>query len=614
MATTEYAEPGEVHPAPPPRTDLPPPAAARPVVSPDGTVRRAAVPRRPPIARGTYALGAGAIGGTLLMIIGAGAGAVAVIATAAGTVLVPLAVWARRHRNRAGSRTRRGTTQRSRRTRTARSGGLSAWLPGGGGGGGRRVRGAGLGAAAGRGRAAGRQAGLGRALSGARSGGLTGGAGRAGNGRSAAGRVAGRGVPGTGHAGKGRTAGATRTPRGAAVGTGRGAITGGGRGRVWSPRGTKTAGGGTGKGAAVGKSGPRLGSGKAGWKASAGGGKPAAAGTGKGHGVGAGKAGGKGYGAGSGSGKGQQMKGPGKKGQRGGVYGTWNPNRHKRRLTRAGARVNGAGYRWAGALTKGAKQQTAGQAFKRAWKRTGRTGHNPTVSGYFGRVTRGLAAAVPAWVARAAWNTAKRVGQAIKKTYTKPAPPTTNTPAPVTAAPGTTTPVASPVALGTPRPPAPSRQHPVPPPAFAPNPAPAPATPAGAPTPTRVGAGAGTSTGGNPVTTLFPPYNAAADFYGACLKWTPGSDSGSVENLKLALPRMRDAIYLLTNGYAKVIANCEQDLQGGLEPQMRGALGEVWQPLHAAALAAGKLEAAYHQAYASREALKNVRGGHTANV
>jgi hypothetical protein len=68
------------------------------------------------------------------------------------------------------------------------------------------------------------------------------------------------------------------------------------------------------------------------------------------------------------------------------------------------------------------------------------------------------------------------------------------------------------------------------------------------------------------------------------------------------------------NGYAKAVANAEQDLQGGLHPHMRNALAQVFTGLRNSALAAGELEKAFYIAYADAVARRNIKGGHTLNV
>lgn len=303
---------------------------------------------------------------------------------------------------------------------------------------------------------------------------------------------------------------------------------------------------------------------------------------------------------------------------RGGVRGAWNPNAHARGWQRAGARSNGAGFRWGQNVRRGVQQQTAGQAFRRAYRRRGKHGHNPTVSGYFGRVVGGLAAAIPAWAARAAWNTSKRAGRLSKKVTNKvrgrnaSTTPVTSTAVPVQSQAGTPT--------TTPRQPAPGstsgqQQKPVPQPApqpaFTPPNVPVPA-PAGSPTP--VGAGAGGSTAGGTRMQAFPPYVGAVDFYQLALKWTPGSDSGAVWNLEAALPLVKESVYLFANGFAKFVEHCQEDLQGGLKPHMQSSLTEVWVALKGAASAAQGLETAFNRAYADDIARKNIRGGHTTNV
>lgn len=229
------------------------------------------------------------------------------------------------------------------------------------------------------------------------------------------------------------------------------------------------------------------------------------------------------------------------------------------------------------------------------------------MSGYLGRVVGGASAAGAAWLLRLLWNGSRKLGRSIKNTYRRPAAP---------AAPqqsqgqGQGQQQAAGQTNG-------AGQQATPNPAPNPTPNPAPSrtrNPAPAGNPTPAGTPAGTSTGGTPVSAAYPGYAHAVDFFASAAKWSPGSHSGAIWELEAALPLMRDSIYSVTNGYAKTVANCERDLQGGLHAHMRGALADVWNGLHGASQAAGRLPKAFNDAYADRIAVRNVRGGQTTNV
>lgn len=595
---------------PVPRQPPPPPPGARPVVNADGTMRAAPVQKRNPIPRGTYALGGGAIAGTLLLIVGFGAGAVAVIATAAGIVTVPLAVW-RRRKNGARSgqgRQRRSRTQRTQRTRRAQTRtGLGGWSPGGLGGGGRRSRG-GSGSGSPVGGTTGRARGRG-ATSGTGSGGMP----------SLTGKSKGRGRAATSGSGM--------------PGLGRGAGSGRGRGAGWSPFGG--AGGGRGRGRG-GRS--RFGHGRVrgpgGWSL---------LGSGSGHGAKLGKGAGKGKGSTSGTKGAKPAVVPA--GGRGGARGAWNPNRHPRALQRGAARVNGSGYRLGGSFGKGVRQPTAGRAFTRAYQQHGKRGHNPTMTGKFARVAGGLSVAVPAWTARAAWNATKRIARADMRTaraayraavatyrHYRPKPVAVQPPQPTPPpnrqgvpparpAPGGPRPTARPTAQPTPPParPAPGGPRPTARPApqpTGPRPTAPPTGPAPVGNPVPVGAGAGTNSGGpnTMALTAFPPLSGIVDFYAAAQKWSPGSDDGAIWRLQAALPLMEQAMLDVTNGWSVIVKHAEEDLQGGLRPHMRGALAQVWVGLRAAAASAGELKEAFNVAYDADIARQNTKGGNVLNV
>lgn len=289
-----------------------------------------------------------------------------------------------------------------------------------------------------------------------------------------------------------------------------------------------------------------------------------------------------------------------------------------RGVGRGVARTNGAGFRWGQNVGRGVRQGTARQAYLRAYRRAGKHGHNPTVTGWFGRVAGGLAAAIPAWAARLMWNASKKAGRGSKLAAKKAKNKYTGTTAPVQPVQGVN-PTAAPTATSgrwpTPTPAPQPAPVPVPQPASrtAPQPVPVRPTPAPAGTPSA-GGRVGTSTAGGTMTAAFPPAAYAYDFYAAAGKFTPGSDSGAVWRLEAALPLVADSIHLFGNGFTKFVSNCQDDLQGGLKPHMRAALTEVFKPLKDACAAADGLVPAFKKAYADDLARQATRGGHTTNV
>jgi hypothetical protein len=512
------------------------------------TTPRKSTVRRPPLPRGTVAIGAGATAGTLLAVIGFGAGAMALVATGAGAVLIPLAIWARRSGSR--SQRRRTARQAGQQADQGVSNLLGSLLGGngnrrgaGGGGGGPLGRGSSTGGGRGRGGGWGPAgSGGGRRRSGAGSGGLTGGGAR----KAGLGGVGGRGSK-AGLLGMGRSGKA----------------------------------------------------GKGGW------------GPGAGHGRGIGQHRGRGKGAVHGRGTG----------------GGWNPVAATGRMTRAtgrglgraGTRANGAGYQAGGAIRRGFRQPTAGGAFKKAYRRYGKKQHHkPTVTGVVGRVLGGLGAGASASLARAAWNAAKKLGRSIKNSYVLPLPEAAQALTPATRSWGQPAGQAQPG-----QPP----QHPVPAPAFGPEAAP-PATtvPAGAGQPASTkqpvtagqpagASGASHTYGGNhQMSSFFPAEGHALDFQNACQKWAPPRVEGGIWHFQGSLTGFNYGLWAFANGIAAFSAQAERHLSGGLKPDMRTALAEVYRPARQAALASDKLQTIFNRVYAEDIARRQIRGGEVLNV
>lgn len=635
---TWAADDEEVLDTPPPRQPQPDQTGqpAQPAVQVDGDQpKKPAAQKRPLAARGTVALGGTAVVGTLLAVIGGAYGPVAVIATAAGVILLPLATWnalrqsrtrrragARRARNRAGGAGRRngnawlpnilggagrtptsgGTTGRrtpagagTRRARTAGTGGSAggarrrATGSTGGGGGARRRATAGLGGGGSRRRASGGWGGWGGSRR--RSGG-------AGRGSSAGGgRRRGR------HAGTGRGWGGW----GGWGGSRRGRKAGwkGSRGRGGSKRRDRAGGNGSGRRPGDWYFDEDFGAGAWGGKRR----REKATGTGKA--AGAGKAGGGRNGAGSG----KSNRGAGKrktKMDKAYRYWQWDQDRRRTRRGRAAAWLNGFAYRWGSATARGVREENGRAAYARAYRRYGRFGNTPTATGWFGRVAGGVLAGVPAALARWLINLdrllSKKFKLSPKETTTEQGKSeqgeTTSAPDEKAAAPGAEQPKTD--------------AHPVPPPAFDPaeSEPPRPGTPPD-PTPIPVATGGGSTTfGGNTMASIFPGYSDAVNFRATCAKWAPLGDdgNGSIWALQDALPGVRDALFEIANGFTAAMANCELHLEGGMKPGMKLAFSNVHRGLVAACDAADELPGTFVKVYAEAIERANMPGGKTMNV
>ena len=723
--TEEYEE---VIP-PRPRTTAPAAGALPPPVDPSVTPKAAAVPKRAPIARGTYAIGATAVAGTVLAIVGAGAGAVALVATGSGAVLIPLAVWSSRSKSRTG---RRSTARRSDRSRSPRSrshragGGLFPSPAGGGRGSGGRGGGGGGGAGRSRGGLFGGGGKGGGPAGGSRSGMFGGGPRSTTRKTPTTGGAASGGIPrtpgvknprgnenpwagaptrkpGATHAGttkpgatkpgpapSSRQGGTTQprvpavtsatrsAPAGPARGPAKPAPSSSSRGGTTRPRvpastsaarsaptvarsapaASPAAGGGparkvakpaTGSAAApvtsrvgstaiprVPSTGARPNPNPTGPGSSAatpgaaspgvsrsvasrsagmparriarvGPGAPAPAGTPTRAGTTAGapgvpvrKTATTAAGVATAAATKDEEFGDAKVTQPRDV-GTWDPTRRKTRRGRGAARINGGLYQWGSATRQGAGHPTTLGAARRAYRRY-HTGHNPTLTGWMGRVAGGVAAAVPAAVARLAWNTTKRVAKSMKAMYRPPK----KTPPPAVVKPVKTA-AAAPVTQ--------VLTNQVPPPAFTAQPSPTASQSSANPASGNAG---NPTVGGNPMSALFPPRAAALDFYGACGKWTPAANgiSGAIWNLSDALPLIVDSLAWVANGYGAMVANCQRDLHGGLHPSMAAAMLEVYTPLAAAATKARELQSTFARipVYADAINRRGVRGSAALNV
>jgi hypothetical protein len=645
MATVEQvAGTEEVPVAPQPAAPPPPPPGSQPVVGADGrpvarTTRRTV--KRRPIPRGTAAISGGAVAGTLLTVMYAAAGPVALVATAAGAVAIPLVIW----RNRSNSRTgRRSTARRAARQQSTRGTG-GGWLGpgrgrsggrgsgaglsglGGGGGRGRGSRSAGrslfgAGAGGGKGRKGGLGLGLGSGKGGSKAKGSTakgsttgaasGGLGAKSRRKDGSRTVGGRGgrarqvTPKLGRkAGGGVGAGAGRMPKS----TGRGAAGGG-----WKPpKGASSTKASTSRGAAS-KSSP-----KAAARGAAGGWKPPKNATSSTKPGATAKpfkpaktSGATASGGTSTSPKVKKVnrtRGYGPQG-RGGRYGAWTPPRRQTRRGRVASALNHGVWKAGSAFAHGVRKPGGKRAFRAAWRRYGAHGYNPTATGFLGRVFGGLAAAVPASVARASWMLAKKVAKSLREAYNKPVV----TPAQRQQAQQQAQNQQAQAQQS-------AQQHPVPDPAFAgPPPAQNPRGDGSKPSPRprqSATTGGGSYNGGTtPMSTLFPPHGPAADFYAAAVKWSPAAtgQDRAIWNLHDALPFIVGSVGLISNGLAAIIANCDRDLQGAMHPAMKQALVEVFNPVHFATTKADLLMPVFARVYADALSRRTTRGGQALNV
>ncbi len=112
----------------------------------------------------------------------------------------------------------------------------------------------------------------------------------------------------------------------------------------------------------------------------------------------------------------------------------------------------------------------------------------------------------------------------------------------------------------------------------------------------------------------FFPRDVAVDFHAACAKWRPGTHSGALFNLMHALPQWAEAQYLLANGWAAVIRNCAQDLQGGMHPNFIHALNGLHALNVKASQIANGLPTEFAKLHAEPIRRAQTAGGHTANV
>jgi hypothetical protein len=513
--------------------------------------------KRSPLARGTVALGGTAVAGTLLAVVAGATGPLGLIMTATGAVLVPLGYFSAKARGKGGSRRRGSGRQRGGGGRRR---GNASWWPGGIGGGGKH------GGTTGRGTRGAVDPGR-RTSGGARSGGMpgTGGSRRAGTGLGGGSRRrAGTGAPKLGGAGGGRKRAGT------------GANWGGTRGRGGMPGG-RTRGGRLRGGSGFGRHGggrhgvgggrlrvPRVGGGRA--PRFSGFGLPGRTARGLGRGM-------RGLGRGIGKGMGAANRG---------------------------------GFNMGTAAVKGARKPTGRRAFVKAYQQYGKKKTPKTVTGFAGRILGSTFAGLSAGTARFLSNRARKAWRSLLAAYaTKP---------PAVAQP---TVPQGPTGHARPAP----KKHPVPQPAFTSTaqPTTSPAKPGpGAPTPVPAGAGGGSNPGGTtPMTSsVFPPYNTAVDLYAACCKFQPVGPNGkpSIWPLHDALPALVETVYMFTNGYSKIVANCEQTLAGGLHPAMRSAMAEVWSAMVVASRAVEQLQPTFTRVYAEAIARANTRGRESENV
>lgn len=637
MATVDTVVDGGQAPAvPQPAAPPPPPPGSTPVITADGTPTRRTTRRtvrRRPIPRGTVAISGGAVVGTLLTIVYAAAGPLALVATAVGTVAIPLAVWRRHANSRTGRRStaRRGARRRENGRRGTGGGWTSPRSNRSGGGLGLSNPLAGLGGGGGGGRGRGSRS-TGRSLFGAGAGGGRGGRGAnplaglglGGSKTSKAGRAASGGMPTSRRKDGSRTVGGR-----------------GGRNRQVTPKvGRRTNASGRGPGGRTPKT-PR-GGGAGGWKPPKGaapstpkttGGKVSAPTKTRG-GTGGGWKPPKGAttpkpstpkptktpnptvpSTSGGSAAPPPVKkvkknrptGYGPQG-RGGQYGAWTPPRRATRRGRVASAVNHGLWKAGSAFMHGVRRPNGRRAFRAAFRRYGAHGYNPTATGFLGRIAGGLAAAVPASVARLAWILAKKLAISLREAYNPPRPaPAQNQQQATQQNPQPT-----------------QQQHPVPNPAFTnpprptpgPKPRPNPHPRQPQPQPAPNGGGSNSHGGNAPMSRLFPPHAAAADFFNACVKWSPERDgtAGAIWSLEAALPYMAGSVAMVANGWSNMVYQLETNLQGGLKPGMRSAMSEVFNPLQVAAVKAQELPTTFAKVYATDIARRQTVGGQHTNV
>jgi len=135
-------------------------------------------------------------------------------------------------------------------------------------------------------------------------------------------------------------------------------------------------------------------------------------------------------------------------------------------------------------------------------------------------------------------------------------------------------------------------------------------------------AGSVRPTGGTPMSggaTGRPPFGgAAADFYAACVRYTPGSGSGAIfEFLDNTTPTLSEALWHVASGYHMLASRCAQDLgagRGGLDPAVADAMAAIYPLLANASKLAQALDATAHKVHAAQLAQRDAAAGHILNV
>jgi hypothetical protein len=609
------------------RTDLPPPPpGAQPVVATTTTRARSTnANKRPPIPRGTAALAAAGTGGTLLAVVVVAAGPIAMIATAAGLVFVPVAVLARRAgAKRRGSGSRRAAT-RSPMLSTAASGGLPT------------------GPFSSRSSRRSASPAVGNTSRPARSrSAATQSPGPSSSPRSASMPASGRRPAASAAPAKANSPAAARTaPAGPAAGRRPAAVPAGGRTPASSPAGGRPSKNHTASAPMLSKaasaptrsrtaSTPRPSTQPKSAAATAPRGRnmpstphssslshtspratpknaaPWSSTTGPKN---ANRPASVVSGAASGglTRKNTSNSGSATPPWRGGVPsahlsgGAWSPNTTGNAARRSASRANGSIYRFGSATGPAIRKPRARSAWLAAWKHAGAYGYQPTASSYAGRVAMGASAALIAWSTRLGINGTVWVSKKIRDSYWIEEKEARQH-------------VGKHQADETPKHQAgkhrASRNTP-PSPAYTPAPK----------TSGQTGT-AKTTAGNNPTgaaqmpsaNSLFPAVNSSVEVFAAMATWSPGSQSGAIWNLQAAIPGMGDSINCIANGWGRMVVNSAQDLGSGLRPEVLNNLNEVYNLLCAAANAAANLGPAFTRAYAVEEARKQTVGGQTTNV
>jgi hypothetical protein len=116
----------------------------------------------------------------------------------------------------------------------------------------------------------------------------------------------------------------------------------------------------------------------------------------------------------------------------------------------------------------------------------------------------------------------------------------------------------------------------------------------------------------------FPPRDVAADFYNACVKWSPADGTnrgtGALWNLRDALEPMGEAAWFIANGWRLTATRIQEDLGEGMRPEMAKDMAEMWRLYCKAAELAGNLYPNFLKIHADDVAREAQRDAHVADV